>query len=169
MEQQAGILKVVLYEDKNLSYQYYDANTIVDLATDGDMFTFDNTYLPQIDITPVYSENNTMFSNYGARLTLDDFNETTLGYLQSIYESCYGWKMLVYFYDGTIKFLDEVLKMDNTAFKINESMTFLLELLSIGPTDKRFITYDPDTHMSEYKADTNVITADDTTITADYY
>ena len=169
MSQQAGIYKVVLYEDKNLTYLYYDSDTIVNLSTDGDTFEFTNCLTPQIDITPIKNNNNELAFNYGARLIFEDFDDNTLDDLQSVYESLYGWKLLVYFYDGTIKFLDEVLKVKDTSFNINESMTLNCELLSAQPSKTRFVEYDPDISMSEYKADTTLITADDTTITADYY
>lgn len=167
--QQAGVDQILLYENKNLTYLYYDADTIVNLVTDGDILTFVNDELPYLFIEPQLNDNAKSAFLYGVQVTIFLFNDTSVAKLAQIQESIYGWKPVIKFLDGTLKFLDEVLFFDKSEIDPNESMSFNVKLEARQPSRITLIEYDDTISMSEYKADTTLLKADTTLYTADYY
>lgn len=167
--QQAGVDKIILYEDKNLTYLYYDAETIVNLVTDGDTLTFVNDERPFLFIDPDLNDNAKSVFIYGVQFTIFQFNNTSVAKLAQIQESIYGWKPVILFLDGSLKFLDENLFFDKAEIDPNESMSFNVKLEVRQPSQITLINYDDTISMSEYKADTTILKADTTLYTADYY
>lgn len=167
--QQAGIDKIILYENKSLTYLWYDADTIVNLANNGDILTFVNDENPFLFIDPDINENAKQAYFYGVQFTIFLFNDTSVAKLAQISESIYGWKPVILFLDGTLKFLDETLFFDKSEIDPNESMSFEVKLEARQPSEKTLIEYDDTISMSEYKADTTILKADTTLYTADYY
>lgn len=167
--QQAGIDKIVLYENKELTFLYYDADTIVNLVNTGEILTFVNDELPYFFIEPEKNFNAKIAFNYGAQFTIFLFNDASVDKLTTIVQSIYAWKIVIYFLDGTIKFLDELLIFEKSVIDPNESMSFVVKLNTKQPSEKTLIDYDDTISMSEYKADTTLLKADTTLYTADYY
>ena len=167
--QQAGFWKLDLYEDKDLTYLFLDADTIVNLATSGELLQFNNADEPKLNTNPIMNANYFQAFDYKIEFFIEDYNEAAIEMLQKISESIYGFRPLLYFYDARLEFLDETFFIEETSINPNDSFNFFVKMSTRQPSKKILKTYDPDTSMSEYKADTTIITADSTVITADYY
>ena len=168
---QAGIKKITLYENKGISFVFYDAgdsSKITDLSNSGEVITLENLNRPEFDIKVMLSNSGFVLNEYTLNflffgLTLVNFNQ-----LFKLKTSVYGWCVLVEFYDGTIKFYNTPLFCKKSDIKPHEEMSFTVELETAVPTPVSHYNYLADVFLPIYRADTTLLTADTTIYTADY-
>lgn len=169
--QQAGINKIVLYENLGINLNYYDPfdrRNVTDISNTGDTYTIENKAQPEFDIVAVLTRNNKTGFKYIMKFFIFDLTFDELDNVAMLKESIYGWCPLVYFYDGTIKFYNTPLKFfGENDMKIQESMNFAMELETPVVALERYLLFTEPSAFG-YRADTTVITADSTAYTADY-
>lgn len=171
MMQQAGVNKIILYENVGITLNYYDPfdrRNVTDISNNGDSYTIETKQQPEFDINAVLTENNQLGFDYNIKFYIFDLTFDTLDNIEMLKESIYGWCPLIYLNDGTIRFYNTPLKFfSDNEMKVQESMNFFMELSTPVPALERYLLYtDPDDFG--YRADTTQITADTTAITADY-
>lgn len=141
--EQAGIYKISLYENKDLSFDYTGVGSITGINYGGNLIEIensnDNTCMLSLVQTPERNSNNELRYNSTISYILYDYSVENLQVIQKLKQSIYGWIALIEFYNGDLKIINTPLRFDNSAMK-NESNSFSIELKTIIP-GKKPVTY----------------------------
>lgn len=137
--EQAGIFKITLYEDKNLTFTYpdiTDENTITGVNSEGETIELVQCYdIPKLDFKTLNAENNDIVNEYQIIINIDDLTQETFDLIETISNSLYGWIPVIEQYNNNSFCI-------LTPFKVNEyndmntnvSHNFLLTLKPIVKT-----------------------------------
>lgn len=168
---QAGVNKIWLYEDNNLSFFYHDdtdLNKISALTTSGQTIEIDNCKEIEFDFDIIIGRNYKALYDYEIKFNRWELTIDTIEEIETIKESIYGWKVLILFYDGTYKFYDvPFFCSEDAPIEVQESMVFQLTMSNRVPTTKKHLNYETIATLG-FKADTTLISADSTLYSADY-
>ena len=137
--EQAGVLNITLYEDKNLNIVYDVSNDIENIYTAGDEITILNGARIKFTFGPVKS-NNKLKYNYNLEFLFWDLTLENYQQIKTIKKSIYGWKPLITFYNGDIKFINNLFSFIEGK-NSNKEANLALNMKSIVNTEDNFITY----------------------------
>jgi hypothetical protein len=169
---QAGIKNIILYENKGITFRYYDPlNTaaITALESKGRVVQVLNLQRPEFDIKLKFSKSGLLGSDYKViflllGLTLENYEQ-----LNEFATSINGWCFLVEFYDGSFKFYNTPVFCRESEIKPQDEMSWKVTLETAVPTTKSYLEYTPGISLNPvYRADTTLITADSEIYSADY-
>lgn len=169
---QAGIKKITLVEDKGVEFNYYDPldlSKISNLEYTGAAVIVEECQRPKFDIKIRPNNHGKIGQEYSVEFFLYAYSTENYDTIIQLQQSIYGWLMLVEFYDGTFKFYRNPVYWTEVDFKPHEEMSFPIKMQSKVPTELRHLEYTPGiSTVPVYRADTTLLTADNTIYTADY-
>lgn len=169
---QGGIKKIVLYENKNISFNHYDSNNlnaITDITNQGSIITILNHQFPEYEVKNKLSDSGQLTYEYSLKFNLYELSYDNEASLIILKTSAYGWCFLVEYYDGTYKFYNTPLICEESEINPQEQMTYMIQMETPVASLNSFFDYDPDVStIPIYRADTTILTADTTIYTADY-
>lgn len=132
--EQAGVLNITFYEDKSLNIVYNASNEIENIYTGGDEITITNDGRIKFSLEPVKS-NNKLKYNYNLEFLFWDLTLENYEQIKTIKKSIYGWKPLITFYNGDVKFINNLFSFVESRTE-NKEANFSLNMRSILNTIK---------------------------------
>lgn len=169
---QAGVKNITLYENKGISFSYYDSqneNAITDLTGQGSILQVENDQLIEFDINMFLGNSGDILNDYMIKFFVLGYTLDNIELVKLLQNSIYGWCVDVEFYDGTHKFYNTPLKVQESKAVMQEEMSFSIEMKTPVPSTKIHLDYDPTASViTTYRADTTLLTADNAIYTADY-
>lgn len=169
---QAGVKQILLLENKGITFQFYDPNNnnaITNLETLGSVITVDNNQLPEFEFDFEIGESGEILYGYSLKFYILDYSSSNISLIQQLKRTIYGWCIEIEYYDGTRKFYNTPFKCQKGSIKVQEEMSFEINLETIVPSNIRHLDYVPDAVVGQiFRADTTLLTADTTIYTADY-
>lgn len=169
---QAGIKNITLYENKNIKFNFHDpdnSNNISNITTQGSVIEILNNQLPEFEIKSMLGNSGDVLYEYLVKLFILEYTLDNITLIAQIKRSIYGWCPLIEYYDGTIKFYNSPLWLNESELKPHSEMSFTCELKSRVATVVTHFDYITGISTVEvYRADTTLLTADTTIYTADY-
>jgi hypothetical protein len=169
---QAGIKQITLYENKNVTFRFWDAlnlSAITELACQGDIIVIENLQRPEFDIKLKFSKAGNVTQDFKVEflllgLTLDNYE-----LLNQFKTSIYGWCFLVEFYDDTFKFYNTPVYCKQSEIKPHDEMSFKVEMLTAVATTQKYYEYTPGiSGVPTYRWDTELLTWDSEIYSFDY-
>ena len=172
IDQQAGIKRITLYENKDISFTFWDVNNeraITNILSAGNVISIDYNQKPEFEETVKISKSGEILFKYLLKYFILNYTTDDLLSIEMILNSIYGWCPLIEYYDGTIKFYNSILYLDETSIKQQKEMSFELELNTRVDSSEKFYEFTANVDTTPiYRADTTLLTADTTFYTADY-
>jgi len=169
---QAGIKNITLYENKQISFEFYDAlniRAITNLSGLGNILTIENNQRPEFDIKFKLSDSGNVTHEYSLDFFLYGISNDNYNLLAQLKQSIYGWCFLVEFYDGTLKFYNTPLFCRESNLKPQEEMAFVVKLENKIPSTVQYLEYTPDvSSVPIYRWDSEILTFDSKIYTFDY-
>jgi hypothetical protein len=167
MEEQAGVYKIVLYEDKDLSY-VYSGGDIVQINNTSTSITLENSDCDTQELNYSFeykrSPNNRLrYKNKITWLTLG-LNDENIEQIRQIKQSIYGWIALIEFYNGLSKVIKQPLRFMNSAINNNLSNSYSIEIMN--PVFGGRLIDASLAPAGTVTADSNTVTADSNTVDA---
>lgn len=150
--EQAGVYKIVLYENKGLEFVYYGGK-FTDITNTGDILTInsDGCETGRIEFiqNPERNDNNKLQYLSEISYVLYDYSKANLQLLRSIKRSIYGWIAVLYFYDNNIRAIPTPFVFDQSRIG-NESNSFAIELVNEIASAKPIDFFDPESGAGEW-------------------
>ena len=168
----AGIKNITLYENNGITAYYYDPlnlRKISNLSTVGATIQIYNNQHPEYDIKISRSDSGKLVHDYELKFMLLGLTLENYDLIDQIKSSLYGWCFLVEYYDNTFRYYGSPLFADDSEIKPQKEMSFEVKLKTIVPSRISHLEYTPGiSTIPVYRADTTLISADNTIYTADY-
>jgi hypothetical protein len=141
---QAGIKKITLYENKGITFRYWnpgDLNAITDLVSTGQVISIENIQRPEFEIKLKFGKSGKVLQDFKLEFLLFGLTLDNYDILNSLKTSIYGWCFLVEFYDGTIKYYNTPLYCRESEIKPHDEMSFKATMQTTVGTDKNYLDY----------------------------
>jgi len=169
---QAGIKNITLYENKGITFNYYDGvnlNSINNLSGKGAILRIENNQQPKLNVELAFSRSGKLLSGYTVEFFLFGLLQDNYDLINTLTGSIYGWCFLVEFYDGTLKYYNTPIFCDGGKINPSTEMSYSVELKSRVSSVTKALDYNQFASTIQiYRADTTILTADTTIYTADY-
>lgn len=170
---QGGIREITLYENKGISFNYFDSQNernITDLSGQGAIILVENFQLPELGgIKKEVGRSGRLISDYEIKFYLLGNNQENDNVIEQLHDSIYGWCALVRYYDETFKFYNVPFFLEPTEANFQQEASFEVSLKPRTQTAVVYLDYTEGVStIVTYRADTTLITADNTIYTADY-
>jgi len=117
---QAGIKNITLYENKNIEFNFHDAdnsNNISNITTQGSVIEILNNQLPEFEIKSMLGGSGDVLFEYLVKLFIYEYTIDNISLISALKKSIYGWCPLIEYYDGTIKFYNSPLWLNESELK----------------------------------------------------
>ena len=129
MQEQAGIYKVTLIENKDISIIYQGEN-ISQISGGGQSIELDNEQEIVLEFTPQRGKNSRLLFQYQLNYKAFDLSKETKTIINSIKKSIYGWLACIEFYDTTKRIITSPLKFSTGNINNNTSNHYEINLVN---------------------------------------
>lgn len=137
--EQAGIYRIILYENKGVDLVYRDANTIREISNTGDVVTLENSDDDTMELDFTFkskrSANNKLSYKHTIiwkQLGLDDSN---IDLINTLKKSIYGWIPVIEFYNKSQKIITNPFRFTESIIDNNISNHYEITLDNINFSD----------------------------------
>lgn len=169
---QAGVKKITLYENKGITYTFFDATNnenVTGLSSTGQVISIENLNRPKFEIDMQLSKSGFPVFEYSLDFILFGNSNENLNTIEKLKTSTAGWLMLVEFYALETKLYLATLHCRSAEIKPHEEMVFEVKMETMVPSlSGEYLSYTEGVFLPIYRADSTLITVDSTIITADY-
>lgn len=163
--EQAGILSIILYEDKDITFNFVDDDTAQGILNTGQVITLENCDLPKFEFEIVRNANNVQAYEYQIEFTKYKLDLQVLDDIAAIRESIYGFKAVINYYNGKSHFINSPLRLnEETDLDSQASHHFEITLNNEIPTEQRLLNFqevEPDQPLFINDTDNLLINATD--------
>ena len=165
---QAGIKDIILYENTGINFKYFNPlnlRAITDLSGLGNIITIENIQQPEYS-TALQLKGGVSLAVHVVKFRILGMSDADINQIMT---SIYGWCMLVNYYDGTSKFYNTPVFFQDSKIEPQKEMSYEVELKTAVPTSSIYYEYTAGVStVPIYRADTTILTADNTIYTTDY-
>lgn len=170
MNEQAGIYRISLYENKDLLFIYSrdTDNTIINILNSSTVLEIENSDCDTTDLgfsfTHRRSGNNTLKYRNSLSWKYIGLTDSNIQLIQQIKQSIYGWVAMIEFYKDEKKIIEQPFKFVNSSIDNNVSNHYNIELQNrvFGNRLKDYVPLSDEV----VTADSNTVTADSNTVDA---
>jgi hypothetical protein len=169
---QAGVKNITLYENVNISFNYFDAlnlRRVTDLQSFGAVILIENLQQPEYDLSAKLSKSGSPVNDINLSFLLLGLTLENYDLINQIKISIYGWCFLVEYYDGTFKYYDTPLFYTDSKIAPHKEMLFEVKMKTAVPTPKYHYEYTPGISLVPvYRWDSEILTFDSEIYSCDY-
>lgn len=134
--EQAGIDKIQLIENRNITRRFDETGTTVFIESGGNIFDYDSSFPFTLDIQEAKNGNGKIGYNYNLGLT-----ELEISTIQKIRRSIYGFLVVCFFSSGESKILAVPLNWDESPQSNNISASYSLIMSNFVNSTQTFLPY----------------------------
>lgn len=169
---QAGIKNITLYENKGISFYFWDPNDLKQISNIenlGDVITIENMQRPEFDIEIKMLDSGDVGFDYSMKFFLLGMLLDNINQLKNIKKSIYGWCFLVEFYSGEYRFFNTPVFCDESKIQPHNEMSYEVELKSRVSSVQQYYEYTPGiSSVPVFRFDTTLLSWDTEIYTFDY-
>jgi hypothetical protein len=169
---QAGVKNITLYENKGISFRYYDlfdSSQITELVTLGDVILLENINRPKYEINSKFTNSGRLANSYKIDFILYGLLTDNINLIEQLANSIYGWCFLVELYSGEFLFYNVPVVCRANKIKPHDEMSYSVTLETTVPTFKTHLNYTAGVSgIPVYRFDTELLTFDSEIYSFDY-
>ena len=135
--EQAGVSKIQLVENKNITARYNEAGVAILLESDGIKIDVDGSFVNDFNISEFRNLNGKIGYTYDIEFTYLDISD-----ILNIRDSIYGFFVLFDFFDSTKKICPIPLLFENSEQQNNISSSFSTKLTNFATTKRALVPFD---------------------------
>lgn len=169
---QAGVKKITLYENKGISFRYfdqYDHSQITEVVTLGQIIEIENINRPKFEIDSKFLNSGRLGSSYKIEFFLFGLLSDNIDLLNRLSNTIYGWVFMVEFYSGELLFYNVPVFCRANKIKPHDEMTFSVSLETNVPSIKTQLNFTSGiSGIPVYRFDTTILSFDSEIYSFDY-
>ena len=142
MFEQAGIWKILLYERKDLTFNYPSISNnqaISNITNTGSKYSITLDQEAYIIVRTKVNGNYKVAYEYELNFMLNDYTINNLLFIKELRQSKYGWSPYLYMHNADEKFINSALYFVDSEINNNISNSFKVKMTTKIPTTNRIL------------------------------